>query len=190
MVLMEYSVFIFRPMPNSAKFGSQPNRVSISGAGRFYCYSNRRWVTDSDDNYGSNLHQMNENCGTGTEPIIEWEHMGTLVQPGDVISKLHFSGKSNNNQVSDLEMRIVLKRPSNSSAWETGFDADGEVINEVIFSGNYKTAAMTGDMTDFMKRVIEFDPHVVEHQSMLSIYLRPIGTITGTRYFRATWNFE
>lgn len=162
----------------------------IPNSGRFYCYTNNRWVTDSDDNYGGNNFQFNENCGTGAEPLIEWEHMGILVPKNNVIKKLLFAGKSNNNQVTDLEIRIVIKTPNPISRWETGMDNDSEDSVQTLYSGFYKTSSMTAPMNDFMRREIDLNNFQVIEDSMLSIYLRPVGTITSTRYFRATWSWE
>lgn len=162
----------------------------IPCSGRFYCYADLRWVTDSDDNYGPNYYQLNENCGLGVEPLIEWEHMGTYIPAGRRIRKLHFAGKSNNTQVLDLEMRVVIRKPSPITRWETGLDNDGEDVVQTLYTGNFKTAAMTGNSNDFLRRELDLGDVEVTEDSMVSIYVRPVGVLTATRYFRATWSWE
>ena len=98
----------------------------INISGRFYCYTNNRWVTDSDDNYGSQYYQFNENCGTGLTPLIEWEHKGIIIPAGRKIKALHFAGDSNNSQITDLELYAVIRKPNPITKWETGMDGDGE----------------------------------------------------------------
>jgi len=162
----------------------------IHNQGRFTCFTDNRWTTDSDDNYGLNQFQFNENCGTGIEPIIEWEHMGILLPENRIIKNLKFAGKSNNNQVSDLEIRVVYKYPNPITNWKTGMDNDNEQTIDTLFSGNYLDATMTGNMNDFMLKEIDLGDFETPEIGMLCIYLRPVGTITATRYYRATYTYE
>ncbi|MEL7428012.1 MAG: hypothetical protein AAFN81_33825 [Bacteroidota bacterium] len=162
---------------------------TIQGAARFYCYTNNRWVTDSDDNYGTNYHQANENGGTGATPIVEWEHLGNLISQGRTINRLKIVGHSNNLQITDMEIYIVAKFPDTDARWETGIDNDAEDVTDVLFQGNFKTPTMTGNMNDLMKRDIQIN-YTFPRDGFLSLYVRPVGTLTATRYWRATWVWE
>lgn len=172
----------------------QNQRQIIQNTGRVYCYSNNRWVTDSDDNYGPNTFQWNENCGTGTTPLIEWEHMGYLVPDGARLLSFTLAGKTNNTEVTDFEVIGILRRPEPISFWESGMDNDAEDATVEVFKGSFVNGGeytLTGNSNDFRRQRWTFDVPVVG-DSMISIYLRPLGAITGTRYFRCTyaWEFE
>jgi len=146
-------------------------------------------VTDSDDNYGPNYYQMNETCGTGVLPDIEWEHMGYLIPKGKYIKDLKFAGKSNNTQVTDLEVYVICRRPDPITRWDTGMDNDLEDVQDVLYSGLFKEIQHTGNMNDFMLKTIDIN-YLVPEDSMISIYLRPVGGITATRYYSATWTWQ
>ena len=57
---------------------STPSSI-ITQFGRFQAYTNNRWVTSADDNYGVNTQTWNEQAGTGADPLVEWEHVGELL---------------------------------------------------------------------------------------------------------------
>lgn len=162
----------------------------IHCSGRHYLYADRRWVTSSDDQYGTNYYQIAESGGTGAEPIYEWEHMGNIIPKGRKIKNLTLIGRTNNTQVTNLELRVVCKRPNPITRWETGIDNDSEVSIDVLFSGLFKTTEMTGNTNDMMKRLIDLGNYEVPEDSMLSLYVKPVGTLTGTRYFYSNWVFE
>jgi len=160
----------------------------ITNSGRFYLYENNRWVTDSDDSYGSNYHQMNENGGTGSIPVAEWEHLGIIVNKGDIIKELKFVCRTNSNEVTDIEFYIVNRVPTPITRWETGLDNDSEDVSTPIFQGNFVIPGMSGNMTDIRRRIMDINFQIPE-DSFLSIYLRPVGDLDDTRYLYATWKW-
>lgn len=176
----------------SGLFKLEERRSSfIPRSGRFYCYTNNRWVTDSDDNYGTNYYQMNENCQTGPDPLIEWEHLGTVLPSGCTIKALHMIGRVNSNQVTDMEYFIVKRTPNPITRYGTGFDNDGEMTNTLITRGFWKSSipGYAGNMNDRHGMTLNLDFDVNE-LSQISIYIRPVGTLTGNRYFTASWTWE
>lgn len=186
-------------VPDNAYYGKDINGVQtfhklptrlIPNSGRFYLYNNNRWVTDSDDNYGTNYYQFNENCGTDADPLIEWEHKGIVIPPGKIIKALHFGGDCNVTLVQDLEIVLVLRTPN---SWETGLSADTDDTEIVLYRDFFLNPAVgtqfTGNLFSTHNRTIELDQEVLD-KSYLSIYLRPVGTFTGTRYFRSSYTWE
>jgi len=168
------------------------NRQEIRGSGRVYGYTNNRWVTNSDDNYGPAYYQFNENAGTAVDPIAEWEHMGDMILPGTRIKSLTIAGKTNNTQFADMEVYGLLRKPDPITRWETGMDNDGEDTVTDLCRGLFRTSGEylhTGLSNDFLLQKWNFDV-VANDVSMLSIYFKPVGVITATRYMRLTYMWE
>jgi len=164
-----------------------------SMGGRMYCYTDKRWVTPNDDLYTDTYYQWVENCGTQENPLIEWEHQGTFLKAGDIVRDFIIVGRMNHVTVTDVEMVLVKSTPNPITRWETGIDNDAEMINEVIyrdfFKNNSSGIPLTGASNDKMRRKIDIDHHV-EFDSELRLYLRPLGTMTATRYFYANIRFS
>ena len=172
--------------------GSAPNRATINNAGRVYCTQNR-WVTNSDDLYGPNYNQFNENCGSGNNPNIEWEHMGDLILPGTRVKSLTVAGRTTNNSVDDIEVYGLIRKPNPISRWETGMDNDSEdAVTDVfrgLFSNSGEFTHSGNNSNDMRLQRWEFDVPVTDY-SMLSLYLRPVGNFSGTRHFPMTYVWE
>lgn len=159
----------------------------IGNSGRFYLYSSKPWVTDSDDNYGPSYFQFNEQAGKNQDPVVEWEHMGIVVPKGKTVRKLNFACRANATDVTDVELSIIAKRPVNG--WKSDFDNDSEVVKEEIFRGTFVDDETAGNMADLRMQTFEIDAKL-EEDSMISIYLRGVGSFRSTRYLRATWSWE
>lgn len=162
----------------------------ITMTGRVYCYADRRWVTDGDDNYGPTYYQWNESGGVGVDPIVEWEHRGHLVPKGTKLHELKIEGRSNNAEVTDLEIMVVVKHPDPISRWETGFDGDGEdaagtftVMRELFYGPSGGPAVLTNPSNDRHMRTFDLGGYEVPEDANLSIYFKPVGTLTSTRYY-------
>lgn len=170
---------------------SQPSLVLY--AGRYLCSADTRWVTSADDLYGFNLQNFQENCGTGLDPIVEWEHMGLFVPAGRTLRKLHLIGRVNNAEVTDLEIDIYEKYPNPATRWSSGIDADGEVTTNSIYRDTWMTPTVgdshTGDIRDMHKRTLTLN-HAISQDCFVGIYIKPVGTITANRYFYATNTWE
>ena len=151
----------------------------IHNSGRFTSYTNGRWITDSDDQYGTNFHQLQEGAGSQSDPIFEWEHMGVPLPSGVLIEKLLFNCRSNNIQTSDFELVVVERKPKNSDGWKTGVDADNEMKNTIIYRDTYSNSvgiggvSFSGAMNDMHSANIPIN-HTTTADCMLSIYIKPI----------------
>lgn len=167
---------------------NQPDNLLINSSGRFYCYTDRRWVTDSDDLYGLNWFQRAESGGTGTNPIIEWEHMGIVIPAGYRIVRFCGIGRVNNNSVTGVQLRCILKKPNPITRYQTGFDNDSEVENQTLFDINFMNGN-DGRPNDRHGKEVSIDVDVTD-MSELSLYMKPEGNITATRYFYLTYTYE
>lgn len=180
----------------NASSGSALNSL-IPLSGRFYMETTigTRWVTDSDDNYGFNYHQLLEPSGDNQlNPIREWEHMGLVIPKGRSVKGLTMRGRANNVSVGDIEM-VFMKTVSNPVSRETtGVDSDAEVTNTEIWRGLWLSSTdgngpMTGAINDRHTRYWTFDESFPDGGE-LSVYLRPTLPQTIRRYFNAAWTWE
>lgn len=165
------------------------NTSLICGSGRWYCNADFRWVTCSDDNYGSSYYQFNESGGSGEDPICEWEHLGEIIPSGKKINKLFFLARANSTQITDFIISIQIRVPNPLTRYQSGIDNDGEMNNIEIYRGNFVEVGWSGNMADRRMKEIVLN-HEVKDLSQLSIYIKPIGVNTGTRYLTTSWTWE
>lgn len=168
----------------------EPKTSLISNSMRFYCYTDRRWVTESDDNYGTSYFQGQESGGAGADPLVEWEHMGTVIPKGKILKKMHLIARANSTQVTDFEISIMMRVPNPITRYESGFDSDTEMTNTEIFRGNFVQPNFTGFMTDRRYLEIDLGNYEAAEVSQLSIYIKPIGTLFSTRYIMSNYTIE
>lgn len=168
----------------------QPALGFLHKSFRYYCYADTRWVTSSNPNYGPNYFQALESGLTGAEPVYEWEHLGSVMPENTTYRKLRWWGRVNNVEVTDLEMRIVYRIPNPITGYTAGVDADGEQTVTVLFSGNWWEPSWGGANNDLHYKEIDLGNVTVPEVSMFSVYVKPIRTGTGTRYFFSTWSLE
>jgi len=169
-------------------------------SGRFYMETTTgtRWVADSDDNYGANYYQFAEPSGNNrATPIVEWEHRGLPVIPGQTVTGLIMKARVNNTSVPDVEMSMVAKRPGSIALANDGINSDTEVSYDTLWhdfwmAGSSSTGDFglpkTGNQTHDHWRVWSFN-HPVTMPTELSIYVRPSAQQTTRRYFLATYGW-
>ena len=164
--------------------GYQAHTARVSG--RYYLYTDKRWVTSGDDNYGTAYFQLNEAGGTGATPTAEWEHRGLFVPAGTVLTEFYIVGRMSSTQVTDLEYYLVERKPTDPNAWESGYDNDNEMTNNLISNDkwfNHTDGAFTGATNDIHRRKITLaTPHLFVDDAYLTMYVRPEGNLGGTRY--------
>lgn len=164
----------------------------ISNSGRFYLYNNT-WITNSDDNYGTGYFQFAENAGRNEIPTIEWEHKGDLIPKGRKIKSFKIAGEINSLDVTDLEIYIVLKRPNPLTKWKTGLNNDSDQDIKVLYHDNYYNPSegeiITSPVNYTSLKEIEIN-HLVDETSYLCIYIKPVGSLSRTRYFKSTYTWE
>ena len=165
----------------------------IIQTGRYYAYTDLRWVTGDDDNYGPAYYQNNESGGTGTDPIVEWEHIGTLIPDGAKVKRITIRARTNNTTLTDGEFVIYKRSPSPVTRWETGFDNDGEDTVIELYRGMWWNnieagqPTFTGSTNDRHQRVFVMDDtndaNLFTKDDELMIYFKPFGTLSANRYF-------
>lgn len=157
-------------------------------SGRTYCYTDLRWVTSMDDNYGWSYYQNNESGGTGVDPIGEWEHQGIPVPSGTKLKKVWIKGRVNNVEVTDIQIAIYGVTPSTADRWTgVGVDTDSEVVSTEIHRNTFFTPVaggtpFTGATNDIHLRKIDLD-YTFTEDAELRIYYKPVGVLTANRYF-------
>lgn len=166
-------------------------------SGRFYCYADNRWISSSDDNYGSNYYQFAESGGKADNPILEWEHQGVIMDKGETVRRLTFNARMNNTEVEDLEIRVYARFPTNPDKWRTGLSGDANMTNELILSDMFMNPVDTpnwdlpfsGKTNTHHRRTINLD-YQMPADGWLSLYVKPVGTIKSTRYVMASFRYD
>ena len=170
-----------------------PSRFIISNGYRFYCNTDNRWVTSSDDYYGTGNFQASESGGTGIDPTQKWQHQGLFMPAGTKIHRVHIIGRANITQISDMECYLYVQVPNTASIWESGLNSNSETnITDLVRDFWYTPAngtAFTGATTEIHKRTFDTD-HTLLADGFLSLFMKPVGTLTATRYFYSTIALE
>lgn len=191
------------PEPAAAADGGGSYKQYHQIFGRMYCYSDNRWVTTTNKQYGHSLYQYSTSAGAASDPLIEWENMSLYLPAGSKIKGLTILGYANDTEITDIEIHGDLRTPDatrldgGSVPIGGGYDADNEDTHTTVHRDFYAnptgggTAFTGGDMRDKRRRHVDLDVSATE-DSLLSLYLRPVGTLTGTRYFymNGIWEIE
>lgn len=156
-----------------------PRTVMVTGEGRVYCYTNRRWVGPSST-YGQSSQNQTADLGTGALPSAIWEQGGFPMPAGTRLRRFMCEGRANNAQVSGMEFAVVHYSGANDGSW----NSDAEVTQTVLLTGTLSTGTFrslfnsgTVDVT------IPADGHVF-------VAYRPTATPTATRYFYQHFSAE
>lgn len=174
------------------------NTGEIRNSGRLYCYNDARWVTNADDNYGTNYYQFVESGGTGVDPIQEWEHKGDYVRAGTVLHELAIFGRLlDAATLADLEILVSYRNPE--GRWDTlGLDNDGEDTHVELWRGFWKAGgtgvpAITTPVNDDIRRAIPLGDYVVPQDGDIRIYFKPVNVDprpdTTTDYVQIAYNY-
>ena len=166
------------------------NLISAQESGRLYCYTDNRWVTSGDEDVGTNYYLWQESGGTGADPIQEWEHQGILVNAGSTYRRFTISLSSNSTQVTDIEILISYRKPNANNTYAGGdVDADAEMENTTIYRDNFYNpssgVAYNSSSLTMNRRTIDLDFDMPD-DGWVTVYFRPIGSITNTRFVYTT----
>lgn len=188
---------VVRQIPDEQEVqNAMTNKLLLRNSGRVYGYSDERWISIHDDQYGSNYYQYAENAGTGSMPIDEWEHNGIIIPAGYKLKNFYLLGRTNSTQYTDLRICIKEILPNPLSRFATGYDSDveitGNVLSDVLFKDmvqNQTGQSFSGIMNEKHLGVANID-HVFSDTCELRLYIKPVGNLTSTRYFYGTWTWE
>ena len=152
---------------------------------RITLYPDNRWISVSDTNFGFDDTNATESAGTGSDPIVEWENMGEPVKKNDYLDKIEIRSRTNNTEVTDVEIAIMFVRPDPISRWDTGFDNDDEIASEQIYRDlwvNNSQGVMSHPTNDTGRRVLSLN-YTVPEDGEIRIFYKPIGSVTANRFF-------
>lgn len=174
---------------NNLPSGGAPSL--IANTGRFYLYTDFRWVTDSDDNYGPGYYQFAESGGTGADPVLEWEWSGFQVPAGRTVKSFCLTARANNTQVTDVEIGLYARRPTDPAARSSGFDADGEMTNDELWRGFWTQTIpnYSGAINDRHSMIIPLN-YTQPEPYELTVAVKPQGALSANRYFLVSYVWE
>ncbi len=166
------------------------NWYSAFFAQRIYCYTDLRWISLFDDNYGANTENASEPAWTWTEPIVEWENKWMMLFPGERIDKLTIQLRNTNTEVSDFEIRLILKTPTAWHEYEKREIAvDSDYTQEVLFAWNYTEASMLWSSNRMSRKTIPLSKNITDDCELV-LLMKPIWTLTATRYTQASFRYD
>ena len=186
------TVALLSDIPTSSGGSSGTNTTFIQGAGRVLMATDNRWITDSDDIYGFNKEEFTDAAGTGSEPNIKWQTRGVPIPPNYRVKKIHLIGRTNSTQITNIDIR-VYKRERSSGGSNQGVDNNSEMNNTQIYSGQWfdSGTTYTGDSNDSFDKQITTSIHNSSASlSQVTMYFRPVGTLSSTRYFYMSYTME
>ena len=165
----------------------------ISCSGRHYIRQNR-WYTGADDLYGYAYHNFVESAGSGTVPILEWEHLGLYIPAGRRLGNWHVVGRTNSVAVTDIQFYIALCYPDSPTRWTDGYDHDSEMDSTVVLNDMFVNPVVGvpftgGNMLDMRRRSFDLN-HTVAQDCFFNIYMKPTTTSNSLRHFYHTWTLE
>jgi len=174
--------------------------MSFRQSGRIYKYNDERWICVHDDLYNDNYYQMVENANTGTDPLLEWEHQGIMVSPGDTFKRFMMHMRTNNaGQVPDIEIAMYFRKALTQDAYfTTGVDNDNEMDNTEIFRTTFRGDTGNlwdqpnptgGNTQDHFRRTASMD-YTFDDYGFLTMYVKNTGNATATRYVYGTWQHD
>ena len=166
-------------------------------SGRIAMNTDNSWVSSSSSAYGPITRETHEqNAGTATDPLIEWEDKGYFMPEGAIIDSISIVGQSNNIEVTDVQFQFYKVVPDTDTSWESGVDNDTEVTPTELYDGLWVNNVdgdqytFTGAIDDDHKRTFAMSTissaNVMERDGYFSVYAKPTGTITSVRYFEYT----
>jgi len=169
-----------------ARFPSTPT-FAILQSGRFHLYTDNRWITNSNDDYGTNTENYFQSGGTGTYPTITWDQVGHYLPKGAKIHRINFLARADHSEVEDLDLFFFAKIPNSPDLWDNGFDSDNDrtVVNTYrdffVKPTQGETQLPGTGMSSMRKRTIDVN-FTMPEDGYFSLFLKPQGTITSLRY--------
>ncbi len=158
---------------------------------RVYHYTDARWISLADDNYGIGYMQATENAGTQNDPIFEWENRGWLYRSGEKLASIDMMCRpTNNTEVADWEVIIAaLTLNDPNRLYGSGVNADSQrtatVLSRFLFMASSEGGTgpyVTQPNRQYARR-IDVDWVAPSDWSQIRIFGRPVRTGTAsTRY--------
>lgn len=147
-----------------------PNRIDMGG--RFYCYTNNRWVTHQTA-YGVQGENSSTNGGAAADPVVGWEHMGVFLPQGAALKSLDGFLRASSSEVTGYDVRMYFQ----TGPFDTGWNTDAETVRSLV-------AAQAGNtfLPGFNRLGLDLAGFEAPADGFALLFIRPIGTISATRY--------
>lgn len=164
-------------------------RVFKDFAGRFTLPTTAgRWVGWSNSFGPFGVAWSNDN-GENADPNVDWDQRGLIVRDGDVVKSLMILGRANNNEVSDIDIRLYHMTGNNPGV---GVDANGETTFTQMYSqdGILAASGRTGNINDDHEYTFSGDV-TISGTGQLLLFARAATTpATNARQFRISGEIE
>ena len=172
---------------------------TLHNTGRMYMQPDARWICASDDVYGPTYYQWNESAGLGDDPVYEVEHSGFIMSEGETLTKamFHVRGYTNTRGVSDIEILLAFRSPSEGRTFFNANDSDHEMENNVLLRDmfinpvdtNLWGGSMDGDIRDSHRRVVNVN-FTAPKDGWLTLYLKPNVQPTSLTYVSVFYRLD
>lgn len=154
--------------------------------GRWYMYTDRRWVTFSTA-YGHSTENYQQSGGTGTEPNTVWGMFGPWIPAGSTIHRVVGMLLANTSEFGGIGVRIHHQSATSQALFDAGdWDTTGETARTLLFS----TDDEPHTDTNWMPKNWDCGDYVTEVDGSVLVWIRPSGTPTGTRYLYGPLQIE
>jgi len=156
---------------------------------RWDCFTNNRWVTFNIQQ-GFNAGSATTNRGTLASPTADWDAVGILLPAGAILNRLIIKGRTNNVQVTDME--ICVRTHEADMTTGAAIDSDLEIGEVEVLAPVplLHTKGGPGNMSDMHVTEVSLGDHVMSQTGDVHIIMRPVGLLTATRQFRTTMILE
>ncbi len=161
-----------------------PNGVVSSAridfSGRWYAKSSGEWVSFSNLQ-GIGNGNFNAVAGSGSEPTPQFNKFGPLVRKGTTINRFLASFRSDNAQLTSINVRVMFQYGNWSGVWD-----DTSLISELVY-GQDELSIATDRHVKIDENQLGF---VCPEDGYVLVYLQPANSISGTRYVYSSINID
>lgn len=149
--------------------------------GRYYFYTDNRWI-GTNPAYGQATENYNYTHGTAATPNIRWDSLGIGFLPkGTILHGIECIGRVNSTQVEKIEVQLSVQGNDFDNG---GFNSIANSENQVVLSPTVLESSAS-NLTYFHRQSIDLGNYVLGKDRIIEFCCRPLGTLTGTRYWTA-----
>lgn len=158
-----------------------PARQIYPITGRWYMEPGNGWAGFST-NWGSATENYTQIYGTGAEPDPLWYVFGPFLESGAVLHSVNGMLRVNNTEVTAINIRVIL----GTGPFDTG---DWGAIGDVTYTTIASVNGLALEDNHFNAINIDLGDHVVSADSVMLMFIQPVGTVTATRFLNGPLSF-
>lgn len=169
----------------------------ITSSGRITLRSSLNWVTNADDNYGTNLFNASDDCGAGSNPEYKLIQLGHVIPMGHKINLVTVVGRTSDMIVEDIRFQFVKRIKNTLGDWHditSDSEFDNTVLYDNLWMANTEQVQYTSASSQKARRVFEMETttnnNVFEEDGEFFMYLKPQGILSTDKYFHYTISIE